>query len=194
MKVDHGAVALQLVLVQLQQVEKLLPPGHDLLLPLPDLQVRVVVVRPQRRAHRLQVEEAFLPRQDVRRDRLVLLHARPHLVQVGTISRIAQHLDHLVEVALPQHGLPFELVRELLELLLPEQLLLDRHLLAVLLPLQLLPRLLDVVGPLTLGRHVGRLSELLQLDLDVKVGCFDFNFLFQLWRLLNSPEIKKDKS
>ena len=158
LKVDHGAVTLQLVFVKFQEVKQLLPSGHYLLFSLPDLGVRVIIVCPQRAAHGLQVEEAFLPRQDVGRDCLVLLHTRPNLIQVRTIAGVAQHLDHLVEVALAKDRLSFKFVRKLLQLLLPQQLLLDGHLLAVLLPLQLLPRLLYVVRPLALWGDIGCLS------------------------------------
>ena len=71
----------------------------------------------------------------------------------------------LIEVTFPQHQLPIEIVRQLLQLLLPQQLLLQGHLSKVLLLLQLHPGLINIMGSLTLWRSIWSLPELSQPSL-----------------------------
>merc|ERR1719319_2129950 len=93
----------------------------------------------------------------------MLFHTSSNLVEVGPVSWVAEHLNHLVKVALSQDGLPLKLVRQLLQLLLP----------------QLLPLYLDVkVGRLDLNLllQLGRLLhspvvlELLKVGLNAIKG------------------------
>ena len=88
--------------------------------------------------------------------------------------------DHLIEVTLLQHRLPLELVRQLLQLLLPEELLLKGHLSKLLMLLQQHPGLINIMGFLTRWTSIWSLPLLLELDLNIQVSCFHLHLLFVL--------------
>jgi len=70
--------------------------------------------------------EPFLPRQNVSADGLMLLNGGIHLSKAVAITRVREHLYHLLEVALPQHTLSLKLVVQLLKSLLAQQFLPER--------------------------------------------------------------------
>ena len=78
------------------------------------------------------------------------------------------HYQHVILSVSPTH-LPREASSELLQPLLPHELILERHLAAVLTLLQLQPGRLDVVHKHTLGRDVTLLAISLQTGLDVEI-------------------------
>ena len=91
---QHVAVAAELLLVPVQEVEEVLPLVQDLLPDDLDLRLSVIVFAVEVGDHLLDVLEPVLPGHDVRRDGLVLLHTGPDLVQVRPVPGVRQHLQN----------------------------------------------------------------------------------------------------
>uniref|UniRef100_A0A182Q0I8 Uncharacterized protein n=1 Tax=Anopheles farauti TaxID=69004 RepID=A0A182Q0I8_9DIPT len=175
----------QLQLVVFQQLQQLLPLGDHLQLTLLHTILAVVVLLVQLVAHVGQIVEPIGAGQNVGGDGLVFLHGRVHLAQGGPVPRIRQHLYHLVQVSLAQDGFLLELEVQLLELLLPQQFLAQRHLPVVFGIFQPLPRFLDVVYHLPVLGRVVRLVERFEQRVDVEVEGFDLAALLVLGRFLH---------
>ena len=136
---DDSTASFQLVLVNTQQLQQLIPPLHDRLLlhPVPLLlELTLMAFKSLNLSclERMSVEMASC-----------FLTTGPYMLQVRPISWIRLNSDHLIEVALPQQRLPLNLARQLLQLLLPQQVLLQSQLSKVLLLLKLHQSLINIM-------------------------------------------------